>query len=72
MNLSKLWEMVKDGENWHAVAHEVTRAEPSDWTTTHNFKWSQVQLQYITIQKYFEVIDCIPHTVHFILVTFIL
>ena len=30
MNLSKLWEMVKDGENWHAVAHEVTRAEPSD------------------------------------------
>ena len=30
MNLSRLWEMVKDGENWHAVAQEVTWAEPSD------------------------------------------
>ena len=26
MNLSKLWEIVKDGEDWHAVAHGVTKA----------------------------------------------
>ena len=25
MNLSKLWEMVKDREAWHAAAHGVTK-----------------------------------------------
>ena len=25
MNLSKLWEVVKDREAWHAAVHEVTR-----------------------------------------------
>ena len=25
MNLSKLWEMVKDREAWHAAIHEVAR-----------------------------------------------
>ena len=28
MSLSKLWEMVKDGEAWHAAAHGVTKS----WT----------------------------------------
>ena len=27
MSLSKLWEMVKDGEAWHAGAHGVTKTE---------------------------------------------
>ena len=27
MNLSKLWEMVKDREAWHAAVHEVTRSQ---------------------------------------------
>ena len=26
MNLSRLWEMVKDGEAWHAVVHGVTKS----------------------------------------------
>ena len=26
MNLSKLWEMVKDRETWHAAVHEVTKS----------------------------------------------
>ena len=26
MNLSKLWEIVEDGEAWHAVVHGVERA----------------------------------------------
>ena len=35
MNLSKLWEMVKDGEVWRAVVHGVTKSQTqlSDWTT---------------------------------------
>ena len=26
MNLSKLWETVKDGEAWHAAVHRVTKS----------------------------------------------
>ena len=26
MNLSKLWEMVKDREVWHAAVHRITRS----------------------------------------------
>ena len=28
ISLSKLWELVKDREAWHAAAHEVTKS----WT----------------------------------------
>ena len=36
MSLSKLQEMVKDKEAWHAAVHEVTKSRTwvSDWTTT--------------------------------------
>ena len=36
MNLSKLREMVKDREAWHAAAHGVAKSHTwlSDWTTT--------------------------------------
>ena len=36
MSLSKLWEMVKDREAWHAAIHGVTKSQTrlSDWTTT--------------------------------------
>jgi len=35
INLSKLWELVKDREAWHAAVHDVTK--------------SQTQLSYRTI-----------------------
>ena len=36
MRLSKLWEIVKDREAWHAAVHGVTKNQTwiSDWTTT--------------------------------------
>ena len=40
MNLSKLQEMVKDREAWHAADHEVAKSQTrlSNWTiTTHSF-----------------------------------
>ena len=35
MNLSKLWEMVKDKEAWHSAVHGVTKSQTwlSNWTT---------------------------------------
>ena len=37
MNLSKLWEMVKDRGTWHAAVHGVAKSWTwlSDWTTTN-------------------------------------
>ena len=37
MSLSKLREMVKDKEAWHAAVRRVTKsqARPGDWTTKH-------------------------------------
>ena len=36
MNLSKLWEIVKEREAWHAAVHGVAKSQTrlSDWTTT--------------------------------------
>ena len=36
VNLSKLWETVKDREVWHAAVHEIAKSQTwlSNWTTT--------------------------------------
>ena len=33
MSLSKLWDIVKDREAWHAAAHGVTESQTQLWTT---------------------------------------
>ena len=45
MSLSKLQEMVKDGEAWHAAVHEVTKSQTglSNRTTTINLNWVKRQ-----------------------------
>ena len=39
MSLSKLWEMVKEREVWHAAAHGVIKSQTwlSNWTTTLSY-----------------------------------
>ena len=41
MSLSKLREIMKDREEWHAVVHGVAKIQPrlSDWTTKFLFAW---------------------------------
>ena len=36
MNLSKLWEMVRDREAWCAAVHEVTKSQTWQWLIDNN------------------------------------
>ena len=44
MSLSKFWEIVKDGEAWHAAVHEVTKSwtQLNSWTTTSHFLTTKI------------------------------
>ena len=49
--LSKLQEMVKDKEAWHAAVHEVTKSQTwlSDWTATDLSEHSYYQGEYFAM-----------------------
>ena len=52
MSLSKLWEMVRDWEAWHAADNGVSKSQTqlSDWTkTTKNFKKALSPDSFITL-----------------------
>ena len=48
MNRSKLWEIMKDRETWHAAIHGVTRSQTwlSNWTTAAITWYSYQNLHY--------------------------
>ena len=49
MNLGKLWEIVRDRENWHDAVHGVAKTQTwlSDWTTAmHSIIFTTLILNY--------------------------
>ena len=49
MSLSKLWQIVKDREAWHAAVHGVTESQLSDWKKIlrkRMYTYIQKEIQY--------------------------
>ena len=65
MSLSKLQEMVKDRETWHAAVDGVTKSHTwlSDWTTT-TAMLSHIALDFIEEAKQFGKLFLSPKAKH--------
>ena len=47
MSLSKLRELVKDGEAWHAAVHGVTKSDTTEWLNNILFLYDPCGLRFI-------------------------
>ena len=67
MNMSKLWEMVKDREAWDAAVHGVTKSwtQLSDWTTTKNCSTDIFLINCNNLQHFFYVPDMVLDASHY-------
>ena len=62
MSLSRLQEMVKDREAWHAADHGVAKSQTrlSNWTTTHSMKqlWYPALCYDFCVKPYLFLLRC--------------
>ena len=42
MSLSKIWEMVKDRETWHAEVHRITQLDKIEWLNNNKSCLDQI------------------------------
>ena len=56
MNLSKLWEIVRDREAWRAAVHGVAKSQTrlSDWTTRTRFTIASEEMKVYIWTKYWQ------------------
>ena len=51
MNLSKLWEMVKDGEARHAAVHGVTKSDMNEQLNSNKQVTARVNIDILGINE---------------------
>ena len=54
MSLSRLWEVVKEREAWHAAVHGVAKSQMTEWLNNNNtYMWKYFREAWKTYAIYF-------------------